>query len=453
MVELSNVLKFDEDVVVDAEKPTEEPGLGGSLKWAIYGGVGFFAAFFIFAAFAPISGGALASGIISPEGSRRIIQHPEGGIISRILVKDGAVVKKGDALLTLNETQFQAERNITLSRLQTLKVMEARMEAEQLGIREIIIPFEPSPEDAQIQSFIKRQKTLLKQSLDLAEARAGLTVQRAAQVRSEIEGLNGSIDSLRGQQVYLRQEIRDAEILTEKELFARPRLLALRREETNIDGQVATAQASIARLRGQISEIKVQRLELEAQRQSDLASQLAEIRAELSENEERFVANEDVLSRTVVRAPIDGTVVNLQYRTIGGVVSPAQPILDIVPSDERLIIVAQVNPIDIDIIRAGQTAKVTFSALPRSLPQIDGNVLQVDADVNVDERTGLSTFTARVEVPQETLDELNITGKLKPGMPAEIMIETESRTLLEYLWQPFQDTFRRGLRESDNADS
>lgn len=230
-------------------------------------------------------------------------------------------------------------------------------------------------------------------------------------------------------------------------------MLALRREETNIDGQVATAQASIARLRGQISEIKVQRLELEAQRQSDLASQLAEIRAELSENEERFVANEDVLSRTVVRAPIDGTVVNLQYRTIGGVVSPAQPILDIVPSDERLIIVAQVNPIDIDIIRAGQTAKVTFSALPRSLPQIDGNVLQVDADVNVDERTGLSTFTARVEVPQETLDELNITGKLKPGMPAEIMIETESRTLLEYLWQPFQDTFRRGLRESDNADS
>jgi HlyD family type I secretion membrane fusion protein len=450
MVELNNVIKFDEGATAEPEKATDTPGLGGSLKWAIYGTVGVFAALLLFAFLAPISGGAIATGVISPEGSKKIVQHLEGGVISRILVKDGDVVREGDPLLALNETQIQAERNITQSRLRTLKVMEARIESEQLGLREFIVPFETTENDIQINSFIQRQQTLLNQSLDLGEARSNLFTQRAGQLRSEIEGLNGQIDSLRGQQVYLRQEIRDAEILTEKELFARPRLLALRRQETSIDGDVASAQAQIARLRGQISEIGVQRLELEAERQSELARQLAEIRADLSENEERLIAAEDVLSRTIVRAPIDGTVVNLQYKTVGGVVSPAQTILDIVPSNERLIIEANVLPTDIDIIQPGQIAKITFSGLPRSLPQIDGNVLQVNADSTIDERTGIPYFKVRIEVPQETLVELGIDNVLSPGMPADVMIKTESRTVMEYILQPFNDTFRKGMRESNS---
>lgn len=440
------------DYIVAAETATEEPGLGGAMKWAIYGGVGFFLFFLVFAAFAPISGGSLATGVISPDGSRRTVQHLEGGIISRIIVRDGDIVQQGDPLMALNETQILAERNITRSRLQTLKVMEARMEAEQIGMRDLMLPFDVPTSDAQLTNFVLRQQTLLTQSLDLADARGGLFNQRAAQIRSEVEGLNGSIDSLRGQQVYLRDEISGAMELTAKGLYAKPRLLALRREETSIDGQVATQQAAIARLRGQISEIDVQRLELEAQRQSELARQLGEVRAQLSETEERLIAAEDILSRTIVVSPVDGRVVNLRYKTLGGVVSPGQPIVDIVPSNERLIIEAQVLPTDIDIIRPGQTAKVTFSALPRSLPQIDGDVLSISADAIMDERTGMSFYLARVEVPQETLEELNIAGKLSPGMPAEIMIKTESRTLLEYLTQPFSDTFRKGLKESDYAE-
>jgi len=217
------------DYVVDAETATEEPGLGGAMKWAIYGGVGFFLFFLLFAAFAPISGGALATGVISPDGSRRTVQHLEGGIISRIIVRDGDMVQQGDPLMALNETQILAERNITRSRLQTLKVMEARMEAEQIGMRELILPFDVPAADTQLTNFVKRQQTLLTQSLDLAEARSGLFNQRAAQIRSEVEGLNGSIDSLRGQQVYLRDEISGAMELTAKGLYAKPRLLALRR--------------------------------------------------------------------------------------------------------------------------------------------------------------------------------------------------------------------------------
>lgn len=453
-LKLLDPAKDGEDYDLEAQAVPEEPGLGGAMKLAIYGGVGFFLAFILFAAFAPISGGALATGVISPDGSRRTVQHLEGGIISRLLVRDGDIVKQGDSLMALNETQALAERNITRSRLKTLKIMEARMEAEQIGLKQMMLPFEIAEDDVQLNNFVRRQQTLLTQSLELAEARSGLFTERARQIRSEIEGLNGSIDSVRGQQVYLRNEISSMEQLVETGLYKynNPRILALRREETSMDGQVASQQAAIARLRGQISEIEVQRLELEAQRQSELAQQLGEVRAQLAETEERLIAAEDILSRTIVTSPVDGRVVNLRYRTIGGVVTPGQPIVDVVPSNERLIIEAQVMPTDIDIIRPGQTAKVTFSALPRSLPQIDGNVLTVSADAILDERTGMSFYTARVEVPQETLEELNIAGKLSPGMPAEIMIKTESRTLLEYLTQPFRDTFRRGLKESDYAE-
>lgn len=448
------LLDPNQDVVVEPEQPTEEPGLGGSLKWAVYTAFGFFSALLVFAIFAPISGGALATGQISPEGSRRVVQHLEGGIISRILVDDGDRVKQGDALLTLNETQTLAERNVLRARVNTLKVMEARMEAEQLSERDIILPLGLPESDAQLESFIRRQRTLLTQSLDLAAARGGLLSERTGQLRSEIEGLESSIVSLRQQQIIIRREIAGLNELVGKGIYndKSPRLLGLEREEANIDGQVAQSQAAIARLRGQMSEINVQRLELEAQRQSDIAAQLAEVRAQLAESEERLIAAEDVLERTTLRAPVDGTVVNLRYRTVGGVVPGTQPVVDVVPENEKLIIVAQVSPTDIDIIRPGQIAKVTFSALPRSLPQIDGNVLTVSADTKVDEATGMAFYEARVQVPQETLDELNITGNLYPGMPAELMIKTESRTLMQYLIQPFQDTFRSALRESDNAN-
>ncbi|MEO1643393.1 MAG: HlyD family type I secretion periplasmic adaptor subunit [Pseudomonadota bacterium] len=446
------LLDPEREIDVPPEEPTERPGLGGASKWALYATFAFFAAFFLFAAFAPISGGALAPGIISPEGSRKVVQHFEGGIISRIMVEDGDLVQQGDLLITLNETQTMAERNIALSQVQTLKVMEARMEAEQLSLREMMLPpVVTDSTDPQLTNFIQRQQTLLNQGLDLAEARGGLLDQRIRQLRSEIEGLNGTIDSLRGQQILLRQEIQSTETLVQKGFYKNnsPRLLNLRRDETNIDGQVASSQAQIARLRGQISEIDVQRLELEAQRQQELARQLADVRAELAAAEERLVAAEDVLSRTQVKAPSDGAIVNLRYKTVGGVVRSGEPIVDIVPLNERMIIEARVNPTDIDIITPGQDTQVTFSALRRDLPQIMGDVLSVDSGTTLDEVTGMTYYKARIEVPIDELEQLGIKDKLFEGMPADVMIKTESRTLLQYLTQPFQDTFRRAFRESD----
>jgi len=429
----------------------DRPELGGSMKWVFYGALAVFSALFVFASFAPLAGGALAPGVISPDGSRRVVQHLEGGIISRILVRDGDMVSKGDPLLTLNETQRLADRNIARSRQQTLQVMEARLEAEQLSRRKLVLPFEIAADDSQMHTFAKRQQTLLDQSLGLIRARGSLFSQRSDQISSEITGLDGSITSLHQQRTLLAEEISGAEILTEKGLYSKPRLLALKREDTNLEGQIASAQAGIARLQGQISEIGVQRIEMETQRQADLARELAEIKAELVTIQERLIAAEDVLSRTIVRAPIDGQVMALRYQTIGGVIRPGEAIVDIVPRDERLIIEARVLPTDIDIVRPGQTAKITFSALRRSLPQFEGTVMRISADTIIDERTGQSFYAADIEVSQADLDLQGIGDSLTAGMPADVMIETESRTVLQYLIQPFSDSFRKGMRESNNA--
>ena len=441
------------DIRVEPEKPTENPGLGGSTKIALYVGLTFFAAFALFAAFAPISGGAIASGVISPEGRRKVVQHLEGGIIDRIIVREGEIVKANDPLLVLNETQALAERNIAFSRYKTFSAILARLEAEQFSEETVTFPFtQEELADPRIASVVRRQENLLKQSLELKSAREGLLDERIAQLYAEIEGLEASILALRQQEILLREEMAGVRTLIEKGVYhaKTPRLIGLEREQAAALGQISTSQSTIARLRGQISELRVQKLETEAQRQSDLATQLAEIRAELDAAEERLIAAEDILSRTVVKSPIDGRVVNLRFTTNGGVVGSGQEIVDIVPSDERLIIEARVKPTDIDIIAAGQQATVTFSALGQSgIPQIKGDVLTVSADTFSDERTGETYFLAEIEVPPETLQDVGISGKLTPGMPVDVMIATNSRTLLQYISQPLSGTFRKAFREDN----
>ena len=435
------------------EKPTDQPGLGGSTKIALYVGMAFFAAFAAFATLAPISGGAIASGVISPEGRRKVVQHLEGGIIDRIMVREGMDVSQGDPLLSLNETQSLAERNIAYSRLVTYQAILARLEAEQFGNDTIIFPFTvEQQEDPRVSAIMQRQQNLLAQSLDLKSAREVLLDERIDQLRAEISGLDASILALRQQEILLREEIDGVIYLIEKGVYneTNPRLSSLKREQAGALGQISTSKSTIARLRGQISELKVQKLEVEAQRQSKLATDLAEARAELDTAQERYVAAEDVLSRTVVRSPIDGQVVNLRFSTIGGVVGPREPIVDIVPNDERLIIQARVKPTDIDIIHTGQQATVTFSALSQDgIPQIKGDVLTVSADTLSDERTGETYFLAEIEVPPETLEEIGISGKLTPGMPADVMIATNSRTLLQYISRPLSGTFRKAFREEN----
>ncbi|MCR9271235.1 MAG: HlyD family type I secretion periplasmic adaptor subunit [Hyphomonadaceae bacterium] len=432
-----------------AASSADRPDFGYTTRIATYGALLLFAALFAFAAMAPISGGAIAIGTVNPDGSRRVVQHFEGGIISDILVRDGDVVQEGDPLIILNRTQALADRNISRARLQTLKIMEARLTAEMAGRRTMDLSGIDFSADPRLSDVARSETELLEKSIDLSRAKIDLLREREQQYRSEIQGLSAAIESLGQQRDLLNQEIESAQVLVEKQLYAEPRLLALKREEAALSGQILTNQSDILRIEGQISEIVVQRSEMVAERRSQIAEQIAEIRGERVQTEEVFTTNEETLARTTVSAPIHGTIVELRYKTLGGVVGPGEPILDIVPLTDELIIEAQVLPGDVDIVSPGLTARVTFSTLRRDLPQIEGIVTRISADAILEERTGMTYFRAEVSVPRETLEALQIADKITPGIPADVMIVTETRTVLDYLIQPLRDSMRRAFKETN----
>ncbi|MEP1142768.1 MAG: HlyD family type I secretion periplasmic adaptor subunit [Henriciella sp.] len=433
----------------EAKSESDRPDFGQTTRIATYGALLLFISLFAFAALAPISGGALAVGTINPDGSRRIVQHFEGGIISEILVRDGDIVQAGDPLVILDQTQARADRNISQSRLQTLKIMESRLNAEMAGQRSFDTSEIDFSVDTRLTDLARGESELLEKSYDLTQAKLELLRERERQYRSEIEGHEAAIDSLETQKTLLNQEIESARILVEKKLYAEPRFLALQRDEAGLTGQVLTHQSDIQRIEGQISEVVVQRSEMLAERRSEIAQEIAAIRDERVQTEEVFATNADTLARTTVTSPAHGTVVELRYKTLGGVVRPGEPIVDIVPLTEDLIIEAQISPSDVDIVAPGLTARVTFSTLRRDLPQIEGIVKRVSADALVEERTGMTYFRAEVSVPRETLEQLQIEDKITPGIPADLMIETESRTILAYLIQPLRDSMRRAFKEAN----
>lgn len=428
---------------------TDRPEFGMTTRVATYGAVMLFLALLGLVAFAPISGGALAVGTVNPEGARRVVQHYEGGIIAEILIRDGDLVAAGDPLVVLDSTQASADRNISRARLQTLKIIEARLRADMRGDRTMDLSSIDFSIDPRLVDTARSETELLQKSFDLIEAQLKLLDERESQFNSEIQGLRAGMASLSSQLELLKEEISSAQILVDKELYAIPRFLALRREEVSLSGQIRTHEASILRIEGQIRETEVQRSELRANRRSEIAQQLSEVRREKVQTEEVLATNEFTLKRTTVISPIDGTVVALRFRTLGGVVGPGEPIVDIVPASDELIIEAQVNPSDVDVISPGLPAQVTFSTLRRDLPQIYGYVKTISADALVEERSGATFFKVEIIVPRDELEDLDIADKLTPGIPVDVTIVTESRTILQYLMQPLSDSMRRAFKESN----
>ena len=430
---------------------SDTPLFGASLRWAVYGGAFVFTVLFLFAAFVPLAGGAIASGSISPEGSLRTVQHLEGGIIAQLNARDGDTVSSGSTLVVLDETQSLAEFNISLNRLRTLQVNEARLEAQRLAIDKMTLPFDLESQDEWVRALVTKQTELLLQTIDHKKARIRLFAERSGQYMAEIEGHESSILSFRGQIALLEDEIESGERLLALGAYAKPRLLSLKREATDLNGRVATTRATIAGLQGALNENSAERLEFEASYLTEIATELADLRSEIAGVSEELGALEDVLSRSLIRAPVNGTVVGLKHKTVGGVIKPGEQVLQLVPSDERLIVEARIKPADVDIVSVGQQARVTFTTLPRTLPQFDGTVLRVSADALHDEQTGVSYYQADVLVPMNQENADAVVGQLVPGIPVDVMIISESRTLLSYYIQPMTDAFRKGLRESNNS--
>jgi HlyD family secretion protein/epimerase transport system membrane fusion protein len=410
----------------------------------------FIAAFGSWSYFAPIDGGAVASGSISPDGSRRTVQHLEGGIISKLLVRDGDTVHAGQVLLVLEDVQPRTAHDALLQENLSLLATRTRLDAEKMGLEEIVFPsvLENAVDDV-VRAVVQDQRHVFQTRLDVHRSRKRVLEQRIAQLHEQITGFEAQVHSATRQLAIIAEEVKGKSHLLKLNLMTKPEVLKLDRAEAEILGRRGEYTAAIGRAREQIGEAELQLLAVEAERSEQIATQLDQVRIKLSENTQNLDAGRDVLARIAVTAPVDGIVLNMKFKTEGGVVQRGEPILEIVPANENLLIDAKLSPNDIDVVRAGLPAFVHLTAYnSRLTPKVQGSVKLVSADRLVDEVSKQPYFLARVEVLKDELEQLATEIELLPGMPAEVMIVTDRRSLFEYLLRPFLDTWRRSFRQA-----
>jgi HlyD family type I secretion membrane fusion protein len=297
-------------------------------------------------------------------------------------------------------------------------------------------------------ALVRAQEEQFKSRRESIQGQKSVLEQRVEQSRSDIEGLRAQITSADTQLELIQQEINGVAPLVQKGLYEKPRLLALQRTQAQIGGQKAADTSSIAKAEQLIGESQMRMLAIDSDFRDKIAEERASTQKELAQLEEKMRAAGDVVGRTRILAPLDGVVVNLKYHTLGGVIQPGAPILEIVPKNDRLVIDVQVQPNDIDVVREGQTALVRFTAYhQRNMPRIDGTVIYVAADSTQDEQTKRSYFLAKVEVDPTLLKRVAPQVNLSAGMPAEASIMTGTRTALQYAIDPLLHAFQRSFIE------
>lgn len=435
------------------ERPDEEEDLNTLTRKGRFLGYGVLLAFVVgfggWAAVSQLSSAALAPGVVSPDGARKTVQHYEGGIVNRIHVKQGDKVKPGDVLVTLADTRARSDYSESYERFVYLAAHAARLEAEAAGAKEIVFPEAIQTDEPVTEKARAAQQSLFRSRREALASRENILRSRKQQLTEEITGLRETIAAQRQELGFIEKEISSTQTLYEKGLAPLPRLLALQRAKAEIDGEIATNKASIARRQNEIGETDIQIVTSRADFRKEVDEELSRVRTALSEVQSRLPSREDALTRTTVTAPIGGTVMNVRVNTeAGGVVRPGEPIVDIVPEGTDPIIDARVSPLDIDNVHPGMLAKVVLPAYrQRNLPIIHGELTSISADRLVDEKTGESYFLAKVKVNQEDLVD-NPEVQLMAGMPAEVMLVTGERSFLDYLLKPFSDSILKAFREN-----
>jgi HlyD family secretion protein len=409
----------------------------------------FVVGFGLWAALVPLAGGAIAPGVISPDGSRRTVQHLEGGIIRKLHVRDGDYVEKEQPLLELESVQPKANFDLLQKQQRTLRITKARLEAERSGKEDLELAPDLLMAGPEISAIIASQRELFFTRRAAHESKNRILRQRVAQLREQIKGFEAQVESATRQLQLLNEEIVGKRELANKGYLAKPELLRMLRMEAEIAGRRGQYVASISEAEQQIGEAELQMVANDSARADQIATQLDQVNADLNALEEKLTASRDVLKRTIITAPVSGTIVNLKFKTESGVIQPGAPILDIVPSEEKLMIDARISPMDIDVVHAGLKARVQLTAISaRFAPRVEGVVKSVSADRLMEETTKQPYFLARVEVDREELRRVGPQVELVPGMPADVLIVTGERTMASYLLRPFLEAIWRTMREA-----
>lgn len=405
--------------------------------------------FGVWAATAPLNSAAVAQGVFVATGQNKIVQHLEGGIIKSILVEEGDHVLANQALVEMDGTTARAQvRRLALRRFR-LAAMRARLLQERGFSDRIDFPPElvELAGDPKLRAILDDQRSELKARHDKLLSEIDIHDQRILAIREEITGLQAQQTSAEEQLKLIVDEIGGTEKLYKQGLAKLSTLLSLQRAKAQLEGQRGESIADIGRAKERIAETASQIAHTRTQRVEETVEELRKSETELSDVEQQIEAARDIVARLQIRSPVKGVVVRLSHHTAGGVVTPGQEILELLPVDEKLLVEAFVRPEDIDVVQKGDNAQLRLLALKqRTTPTITGQVEYVSADTIEGKRSGEVFYVARIrigETEMETLSDLT----LSPGMPVEVYIETGERTFFEYLASPISDSFSRAFRE------
>lgn len=400
--------------------------------------------------FARLSGALVAFGAIEVQSNRQVVQHPEGGVVGQILVRDGDVVAAGQLLVSLDGTFMRSEMNLIEGQLFELLARKSRLEAERDGDLTLHLTDELTQLARQhdwVQAHVERQQRLFEARATTLRNQSEQLTKQIAQTESQISGTEAQLSASRDQLVLINKELVDQRFLLEKGLTPASRVSALERETIGLRGNIGGFESELARLGGQIAATEIEILRLTAGRQEEVITLLQDQQVREAELAERRIALAERLARLEIRTPVDGIVWGSQVFAEQSVIQPAEPMMYIVPQDTPLLIAARVDATQIDQLHIGQDATLRFPAFDqRQTPELFGIVMNISADVFTDEATGYSFYRAELMPNEGELDRLNGQA-LVPGMPVETLIKTGERSPLSYLTKPLTDYFTKAFRE------
>jgi HlyD family secretion protein len=397
----------------------------------------------------PLAGAVVVPGNLVVQSNVKNVQHPTGGVVAEINVRDGTRVQAGDLLLRLDATQVRASLQMVSKQLDELRAKIARLMAERDGLARMEVPAELASvsEDETAKRLLASEESLFRARLNARQSQKDLLQGRVAQLTEEISGLEAQIDSKAKQLELIAGELTGVQELYDKHLVPLARLTALQRESARIEGERGQLVSSIAETKSKIGETQLQMVRADQDFRTEVVKDLGDAEGKEAELVERSVAARDVLDRIEIHAPVSGIVHQLAAHTIGGVIRPGDTIMEIVPDTEDLQVEARLQPRDIDQVRTGQLAFVRFTAFnQRVTPQLTGTVSYVSADTSREQQTNAPFFTVRVVLSDQ--ERRRLAGQqLVPGMPAEVFMQTRSRTMMSYLLKPIADQMRRAFIE------
>ena len=441
-------------------------GVPLSAKWPIFTGLAmlvvWLGCFGLWAGIAPLNGAVVAPGTFVATGQNKLVQHFEGGIIREIAVKEGDVVEANQVLVRMDDTAAKAKLRRLVLKKYRLLAMKARLEAEMSSSETIETPaaLSESARDPEIKAILERQRAELRARRASLATEESVLGKQIAGLEESIRGYQAQVQSTKERIALFAEELKDKNSLLGQQLVRKSDVLALRRSEASLGGELGEYLGRIADSKERIAQANERIAQLHSTALRDAIKELRETEADLDDVEEQIRAAQDVVDRVDVRSPVHGIVVKKNFHTAGGVVSSGAVILELLPIGEERLIEAHVNPKDISHVSVGQEALVRLSALnQRITPMVGASVIYVSADalaeqVQVKTERPLDSDTRReFYVVRVRLDQDDILRRMPefiptPGMPADVYIKTGERTFFEYIMKPVFDSFSRGFRET-----